>query len=181
MAEDPNPAYLKLVDIAQRSRKTAVGLPSQQKLKSYWTGVGFTIFGQRYVSPMAEVAEIIPVPKYTHVPGVLPWVRGVANVRGRLLPLMDLATFLFHQSSVQQAKRKRILIVERDDLYSGLVVDDVLGMQHFLADDFVENCDQVDPAVEPFVRGRYTRGEEDWMLFSPFTLAKDPRFLKVAS
>ena len=42
------------------------------------------------VSKMGEVTEILDPPDFTRVPGVQSWVVGIANVRGSLLPLMDL-------------------------------------------------------------------------------------------
>ena len=46
---------------------------------------------------MGEVSEILDPPDYTRVPGVKDWVVGIANVRGSLLPLMDLKGFVtFH-------------------------------------------------------------------------------------
>jgi twitching motility protein PilI len=88
--------------------------------------------GHRMVSPMMEVAELLTPPSsITKLPGVKPWVRGVANLRGRLLPLVDLESF-FGNPPVKNLRR-RILSVEQSDLYSGLVVSEVFGMQHFPA------------------------------------------------
>ena len=129
-------AYNKLTELAARSRKNADNLPQLIAIKDFWTGVGFSLGGNNYVASMSEISEILSVPRFTHVPGVQTWVRGVSNVRGRLMPVMDLLTFLDKKSDIQW-KRRRLLVVENEDLYSGLVVDSVLGMQHFTEDNFV--------------------------------------------
>ena len=72
-------AYLKLIEISERSRQHAHGLPEQEQAKSIWSGVGFTLNDRRYVAPMDEVSEILTVPRYTQVPGVQSWVKGIAN------------------------------------------------------------------------------------------------------
>lgn len=174
--------YLKLAEIAQKSKTNAAGLPAQDDVKDFWSGIGFELGGKRYVSPVPEIAEIMPVPRFTQVPGVQDWVRGVANVRGRLLPIMDLSVFMFKQLSKQQAKRRRVLIVDHEELYSGIVVDEVFGMQYFDLGDYQEHITgTVDESVKPFLSGQYIKDGSVWMVFSPFSLAQDPRFLKAAS
>ncbi len=175
-------AYIKLAELAARSKKHARGLPEQDEVNALWSGVGFLLGGQRFVSPIPEIAEIIPTPKYTQVPGVQHWVRGVANVRGRLLPIMDLGVFVFNKRSRQQARRKRVLIVDRGDLYSGILVDEVFGMQHFELSDYSKTVTEgIAPSVAPYLGGQYIKEGECWPVFSPFKLAVDPRFLKAAS
>ena len=46
--------------------------------------------GARYAVPMADVAEVVPVPRVTRVPGTPTWLAGVVNWRGRVLPVVDL-------------------------------------------------------------------------------------------
>ena len=46
--------------------------------------------GARYAVPMADVAEVIPVPRVTRVPGTPTWLTGVVNWRGRVLAVVDL-------------------------------------------------------------------------------------------
>ena len=71
---------------------------------------------------MGEVAELLEMPTFTHLPSVQPWVLGVANVRGRLLPIFDLAQY-FQGNLTGQRKRHRVLVLEYDEYYSGLCVD----------------------------------------------------------
>lgn len=172
--------FAVLTDIARRSRSLAAGLPEQQEAVALWNGIGFMLAGQRFVAPMGEVVEILHVPRYTHVPGVRPFMMGVANVRGRLLPLIDLAQFFGVPRSSRSNRERRILIVEQDDIFSGLVVDDVAGMQYFAEDSFIGHPDEVHEAVQPFVQGGYVRDEETWNVFSTFALIDDERFLDVS-
>ena len=65
-----SPAFNKLVDIEKRSRQFACDLPQQVAAKTMWSGVGFSLAGNRYVVPMKEIAEILHVPRFTQVPGV---------------------------------------------------------------------------------------------------------------
>src|SRR5690554_7598462 len=123
--------FAVLTDIARRSRSLAAGLPEQEEAVELWNGIGFILAGAHYVAPMGEVTEILHVPRFTHIPGVRPFLMGAANVRGRLLPLVDLATFFDIPGSSRNARERRVLVVEQDDVFSGVVVGSGLGMQYF--------------------------------------------------
>lgn len=172
--------FAVLTDIAQRSRSMAAGLPEQQEAITLWNGIGFVLAGERYVAPMGEVTEILHVPRYTHIPGVRPFMMGAANVRGRLLPLIDLAHYFEIPRSSRSQRERRVLVVEQGDVFSGLVVDSVAGMQYFAVDNFVAEPRDVPASVQPFVHGGYERNEETWKVFSAAELLSDERFLDVA-
>lgn len=172
--------FAALVALAQSSLEHAHGLPAQVDIKPHWSGVGFTLAGHRLVAPMAEVAEILSVPSSTRLPGVKPWVRGVANVRGRLLPLLDLEVF-FGGALSSARKQQRVLALEYGELYSGLIVSEVHGMQHFPVDCFHTDLAEELAPMRPFLAGAYRHKDRDWAVFSPFKLARDERFFNAAA
>ncbi len=89
-----------LVSIEQRCRKFAVGLPQQDQLQSFWEGVMFYVGEERLISPLSDIKEILNYPSaMTRVPGTKPWILGLANVRGDLLTIVDLAWFLKGKTS----------------------------------------------------------------------------------
>lgn len=172
-------AFELLLDIDRRCRLLAADLPSQEIRQDRWSGIGFRLGAVFCVAPMGEVAEVLHEPRYTLMPGVKPWVKGVANLRGRLLPIIDLCGFFGHELSTVR-KQRRVLVVEHQEVFVGLLVDEVLGMQHF-AQDSLERAalGLTDSAMEPFVQGQYAR-ESVWQVFSPFALAQSRDFLEVA-
>jgi Chemotaxis signal transduction protein len=86
-------AYQALTELVVKCRESARGLPAQRDSAPRWSGIGFSIMGQKFVAPMSHVAELMEVPGSTRLPGVHSWVIGLSNVRGRLLPLFDLPHF----------------------------------------------------------------------------------------
>ncbi|MFZ5698809.1 MAG: chemotaxis protein CheW [Pseudomonadota bacterium] len=176
---DAQGVFTRLVALQRLCREHAVGLPQQDDIVEYWSGIGFTMDGVKYVSPIPEVSEILHVPRYTRVPGVLGWMKGIANVRGRLLPIMDLIGY-FNRKSGLQEKKRRLLVLDHGDVYSGLVVDDVMGMQHFPVDSYARDSGERDPVISPYTDGSYEREDGTWIVFSPHRLAEDPRFMQVA-
>lgn len=170
--------FIKLLEIAERSKQRGLGLLGQGG--DAWTGVGFVLAGQNFLAPIGEVAEILKVPKYTMIPGVAGWMRGLANVRGRLLPIMDLLMFLNRRGG-QQGVRRRILVVDHEEVFSGLIVDEVLGMQHFPAAEFNASSAGVFPEIAPYVRGSFMRDGKVWYVLLMSRLIEDPRFLKASA
>ena len=170
-------AFELLLQIDRRCRVLAADLPSQPTRQDSWSGIGFRLGEHWYVAPMGEVSEVLHEPRFTQLPGVKSWVKGVANLRGRLLPMMDLAGFLGHELSAAR-KQRRVLVVEHNDVFAGLMVDEVFGLQHF-AGDSLEPVEAVSGPIAPFIKGRFQR-EQTWQVFSPFALAQSQSFMHVA-
>lgn len=172
-------AFDLLLDIDQRCRLLAAELPSQESRLQTWSGIGFRLAGHWYVAPMGEVAEVLPQPRSTRLPGVKYWVVGVANLRGRLLPVIDLCAFFGHELTSLR-KQRRVLVVDRPDMFVGLLVDEVVGLQHFgLASHDLSLPGGLDPAIAPYVQGHFAR-EHAWCVFSPASLVQAAAFMDVA-
>ncbi len=84
--------------------------------------VGFRIGGETYGVRISAVREIVRVPEITAVPNAPESIEGVINLRGKIIPVMDLRK-RFGQSSVQADKKNRILVVELQDRLLGLIVN----------------------------------------------------------
>lgn len=175
---DARTPFQLLQDIDQLCRESAAGLPSQQEIVQTWSGIGFRMGERYFVAPMGEVGEVLHEPRHTLLPGVKSWVKGVANVRGRLLPVVDLCDFFGGELSPLRKKR-RVLVVDHQDVFAGLTVDEVFGMQHFPVDSFSEQAPPLGSNIESFIHGVFQR-EKPWLVFSPHALAKHSGFLDVA-
>ncbi len=175
---DVQTPFQLLLEIDQRCRLLAAGLPSQRAVVQTWSGIGFRMGDRLFVAPMGEIGEVLHEPRFTLLPGVKSWVKGVANVRGRLLPVMDMCGYFGTELSALR-KQRRVLVVDHQDVFAGLTVDEVFGMQHFPVDSFTEQLPALEAAIEPFIHGVFQR-EQPWLVFSPHALAQHPGFLDVA-
>ena len=176
----PTAPFEHLQYLQAQARSHRFSLPEKQSEDEHWNGVSFTLNDQRFAVQIGEVLEILPVPDTTPLPGVQPWAKGVANVRGRLLPIIDLGEFL-GKKRASSKPANRIMVVEKNELAAGLIVDEVQGMVHFSAGNFSEKLPANLPeTVQPFSTGSYLHQDTDFAVFSTELLTMNPRFLKAA-
>ncbi len=168
-----------LQEIEQRCLAHAIGLPQQEEIKSTSLAIGFRIGELKMVTPVDEVTELLTYPSLSRIPGTKTWVRGIANVRGNLLPVMDLQDYLTKQSTELTIK-SRVLVVNHDGVFSGLLVDEVLGLRHFQDEERKNKLPEVDNFIKSYLSGSYQQDTEEWGIFSMHALAKSPLFLQVA-
>ena len=84
--------------------------------------VGFRIGGETYGVPIGAVREIVRVPSITPVPNAADTIEGVINLRGKIIPVMDLRK-RFRELEIKSDKKNRILVVELESKLLGLIVN----------------------------------------------------------
>jgi len=169
--------FQRLLEIDHRCRQRGSALPERAPVEAPWRGVGFRLREYACVVPMGELGEVLHEPPCTPLPGVRDWVCGVASVRGRLLPVIDLGAFL-GLGPTPPGSARRVLVVERGELFVGLLVDEVAGLQQFASAGFRTEAGAPD-ALAALVRGRFC-GERDWLVFDLRALVASAAFMDVA-
>jgi purine-binding chemotaxis protein CheW len=86
--------------------------------------VVFSLGDEEYALPIADVHEIIRYTEPRSVASSVDWVRGVISLRGKIVPVYDLASRLGCAGGEDVAEQK-IVIVEAATQLAGVVVDDV--------------------------------------------------------
>lgn len=72
-----------------------------------------------------------------------------------------------------------MLLLETEDLFSGLIVERAMGMQHFELEQFQEGeaSSDMPKSILPYVTGSYVDAQsQQWNVLDFFRLAADPRF-----
>ena len=104
---------------------------SQGQVATEWSGLGFRIGEERFVCPRDDVREVLVYPDaITRVPGTRDWLVGLGNVRGQLLPVVDLKAFL-GGGTTRITRATRVIVVNHRDVPAGLTVDELLGFRRF--------------------------------------------------
>jgi twitching motility protein PilI len=179
MAELRNP-YQILADYERRSLAHVAGLPEQLDAPGLWRGVGFRIGDKRLAAGFDEVVEILPMPQVTPVPGAQPWMLGVANIRGNLLPIVDLKQFLEGDRTVLH-EGQRVLIVRQPGGDVAVTIDELYGQRSFHDEHRLDEGDLAQGRYTHFIEAGYRMGEDLWGIFSLQKLARTPEFRQAAA
>ncbi len=169
--------FIELLRLADLARARGSGRQGGQVYD--WHGVVFEVGGQRLVAPLGEISEVLVMPEYTSMPLVQPWMLGIANVRGRLLPLTDLAQFL-QVPSYQQKSQRKVIVIDHSSVFSGLLVDRVLGIEQFSRSQYRAEAIDVNSPFAPYNHGKFFKDKQDWFIFMPSLLAQDLRYIDAA-
>ncbi len=86
------------------------------------TYVQFRVAGETYAVPAGHVVEVAPTAELTRVPGTRPELAGVRNLRGTILPVIDLAALL---GIARAAPPRRVLVAEAGGQQAGFEIDEV--------------------------------------------------------
>ena len=168
-----------LKELERRSRIAASGRGQEAAHQEEWVGVGFRVGNIRLVAARQEVREVLTWPGVTPLPGAKPWLLGLANVRGQLLPVTDLAAFFGGEPTVI-GRSTRVLMVNHADIPAGLLVDEVRGFRRFIASDKAEVLPETLPGMTPFLAGAYGGEEEVWSVLGLHGLVESAVFLQAS-
>jgi twitching motility protein PilI len=91
--------------------------------------LGVQIAGRNWLVDMVDIAEVLPLPPLTVVPFAKPWFRGVANVRGNLYGVIDMAAYEHNGAASGDANNRVMLVSERYAFNAALLVDRVVGLR----------------------------------------------------
>jgi twitching motility protein PilI len=168
-----------LRELERRGRAAASG-GDEGPAGREWVGVAFRLGGDTFLVARDETREIMSVPAaVTRVPGAKAWIRGLMNVRGQLLPVIDLRQYL-GSGVTPSARNARIIVANHRDIPAGLLVDEVLGFRRFVDSEFTSEPPPTLIRSERYLAGAFRRGSETWPVLSLRLLVESPSFMQAA-
>ena len=168
-----------LSSLDQRCRTISSGLPVARAVLDEWIGIGFTINNIPLLAKMDDISEILPPPETIRIPGVMHWVTGLANIRGNLMPVLDMNDFLYGKAT-EIRKESRILIINKKGLIAALLVDEVYGLRRFKSDEHQQVVKPDAGSIGEYLAGNFVDQVRRWDVFSVEKLVKAEKFLRVA-
>jgi twitching motility protein PilI len=170
-----------LKELEKRSRTLQAGATIEAKAADEWVGVAFRMGGETFLVAREETREVLGYPTaVTRIPGAKSWVKGLANVRGQLLPMLDLRQFL-GSGATTAGRNTRIVVVNHRDIPAGLMVDEVLGFRRFGESEFNSDAPPTVIRCDTYLAGAFRKGGEVWPVLSLKTLVESQSFLQAAS
>ena len=124
---------------------------------------------------LPDAGELLPLPELTPVPLTRRWFSGVANVRGVLYAVVDLAAFLGEPQAATQQSSRLMLVGQRYGTNAALLVERVIGLgklQDFTATERIRSV--------PWAGAEYLdAGGQRWCELEVQALLQEPDFVQV--
>lgn len=158
----------ELIAIIDGEIETAYGPGTMADLTSLKTDemvreeqfVIFTLADTEYAVSIDGVIEVGRPVLVTPVPNVPDWLLGVSNLRGEIISIVDLRTFLgMGQNGIGQTARMMVAKSGKDDFSSGLIVDRVSGIRYLDVEQIEAPKAPIDDQVTPYLQGVYEYDE----------------------
>jgi purine-binding chemotaxis protein CheW len=144
----------------------------------------FDAGGTRYGVRVPEIVEVGRIPAITPVPQLPPWVRGVTNLRGDVVSVIDLSAFIGIEPTPLNSGRMLVAKSQDDDFTIGILVDRVLEIAATPTSELRQPTAPLDGPLAPFLRGVYERQSQVVALLDVHALLRSPdvrRFEEEAS
>jgi twitching motility protein PilI len=141
--------------------------------------------GRRYLLPLAQSGEIFPITSVQKVPYTQEWYMGVANLRGGLFGVVDLASFMSGMASQRildgsiREQARLIALNTAMEVNCAVLVDRLGGLRGVT--DFVSRESIADDSP-PYLSAQYIdKTGQTWIELDLQQLASSPQFLSIAA
>ena len=173
--------YELLAELERRGRNATASPESPAATGREWVGVAARMAGELYLVAREEAREVLGIPSpLTRVPGAKAWIKGLANVRGQLLPLIDLRLFL-GSGMTPLTRNTRIVVVNPREIPAGLLVDEVLGFRRFAEGEFSGDAPPTVARCERYLAGAFRRASEQWPVLNLRGVLESSAFSEAAA
>lgn len=116
----------------------------------------FVLGGEGYCVLITQVKEVIRVPDTTRVPMTPSFVKGIMNLRGEIISVIDIREF-FGLAEIKKASDARVVVTDVSGYTVGILVDAVKG-----TDDIEESAIQAPLATLKQELRAFTKGQIQW-------------------
>lgn len=117
----------------------------------------FSTGGITYAAEIEFITDIIEMCQVTFVPGLPRYIKGIINLRGKIVPVMDLRMKINPKSDYTindiYPERSCIVVIRREGVSCGLMVEEVIGIESFDRKTMAENPDKSGLVSHIFRRG----------------------------
>ena len=138
--------------------------PADEAASEYLSRYAFSVGGLNLLVGEGTLCEVMDIPPIARVPHTAHWFLGLVNLRGEIVPVFDLARVLGRGTSRKSAER--LLVIGRGEVATGVLIDDLPVLQHFVTADQAEASTALSPPLESCVTGCFAKDGKEWIEFA---------------
>lgn len=112
----------------------------------------FSLDDEDFGIEIRHVIEIVGIQQITPIPELSDYIRGVINLRGKIIPVMDVR-IRFRKSEREYDDRTCIIVVEIKDICVGLIIDRVLEVVNITEDNISEPPQMSKKNTNDYIKG----------------------------
>ncbi len=137
--------------------------PADEALPEHVARHAFSVGGLNLLVGEGTLCEVMDVPPIARVPHTAAWFLGLANLRGEVVPVFDLAQVLGRASARRSVGR--LLVIGRGEAAAGVLIEELPALQRFDPTERAEPISPLPPALESCVTDCYARDGKEWIEF----------------
>jgi twitching motility protein PilI len=173
--------FERLQNYEQRSVSHVAAAPEVSEEPGHWRSVAYRIGTYVLASSFEQIIEITSIPPMTAVPRCEPWLLGVANSRGNLLPIVDFKLFILGERTLMH-DGQRMLVIQQPGGMVAVVVDELFGQRFFNDSQFLQIESEFNEGrLGHFVSKAYSAFGKTWGVFDMDLLTRTPEFRQAAA
>jgi len=147
---------MKNKEISDKLKMRALAMakePEKQRdASSILEVIEFTLASEKYGVPSKYVREVFPLKEFTPLPGVPSYILGIVNIRGQILPLVDLKKFFdFPLKGIGELNK--VIVIQDDRMEFGILADEVIGTKAVYREDILPVPNTVSGIGEKYLEG----------------------------
>lgn len=162
----------------QHEALTAGGGQPQAEAEPRMGGLVFGVGDARLLVSLTDISDIVECGAPTPIPRSKPWLRGVANIRGKLYSIVDFDQFLGLEPTRGEGEGK-YMVINRPEIGAALLVKAVYGLRYFDESQELKGMIRTHPKVRPYVQKAYQLDDEVWGVLDVDLLVQAPEFRDV--
>ena len=148
--------------------------------ESDFSGVSFKVHDDNWVVAIDRIDEVLILTETTKIPGIAPWVLGLGNIRGNLMPIIDFKAYLYGKPTKTTA-HTRMVVIRQSGGQVGLVVDEIFGQKHFSSDQKIENAIEEENSAYQYLMSSFEDDAGIWNILDLDRLINDSSFQNAAA
>jgi len=151
-AESANEKILQI-----RARKLAQSRPDENKNGDTFSVVEFRIAQETYALGLRRIRIIHPLKELTFIPGTPDFIKGVINLRGEIISVIDLKVF-FDLPDQGHTRLSQVIILTSDQMEFGILADEILGVGEILKNNIQASLPTLTGIRADYLKGVTSKG-----------------------